>query len=98
MSLPQTNTAAGDAFVPLDPGALVSPGKPAEGNPTLRVLPRSPGEPQFTPLQFHGSLSHGQKSSGEPTLTLQRDGDRVTGIRIECGCGQVIELACSYDK
>lgn len=32
----------------------------------------------------------------EPVVTLQKDGDRVTGIRVECGCGQVIELACTY--
>jgi hypothetical protein len=35
-------------------------------------------------------------SAGEPAITLQREGDRVTHIRIQCACGQVIELACLY--
>jgi hypothetical protein len=33
----------------------------------------------------------------EPRVTLQRDGERVTGIRIQCSCGQLIELACVYE-
>lgn len=31
-----------------------------------------------------------------PVVTLQREGDRVTGIRITCRCGEVIDLACDY--
>ncbi len=33
---------------------------------------------------------------GDPTVTLERDGDRITGIRIECSCGRVTELTCVY--
>jgi hypothetical protein len=29
-------------------------------------------------------------------ITLKRTGDVVSGIRIQCGCGQVIDLACIY--
>lgn len=43
----------------------------------------------------HGSESGGGKVR-EPVVTLTKDGDKVTGIRIECGCGQVIDLACTY--
>lgn len=32
----------------------------------------------------------------QPEIILQRDGDRVTQIRIQCGCGQIIELGCQY--
>jgi hypothetical protein len=31
-----------------------------------------------------------------PTVTFERDGDRVTLIRIQCPCGNVFELACDY--
>ena len=31
-----------------------------------------------------------------PKVTLQRQSDVVSGIRIECSCGQVIELRCVY--
>jgi hypothetical protein len=34
----------------------------------------------------------------EPRVTLQRDGERVSAIRIQCSCGQVIELVCVYEK
>ncbi|HWD21206.1 MAG TPA: hypothetical protein VHB20_18205 [Verrucomicrobiae bacterium] len=32
----------------------------------------------------------------QPSVTLQRDGDKVTSIRIECSCGQIVDLACEY--
>jgi len=31
-----------------------------------------------------------------PKVTLQRQGDVVSAIRIQCPCGQVIELSCVY--
>jgi hypothetical protein len=32
----------------------------------------------------------------QPKVTMQREGDKVTSIRIECSCGQVIDLSCIY--
>lgn len=32
----------------------------------------------------------------EPKVSLQKEADRITGIHIECSCGQVIDLKCSY--
>jgi hypothetical protein len=55
--------------------------------------------PAFTPLRAHSPAACAETASPsarEPVVTLQKDGERVIGIRIECGCGQVIELACSY--
>ena len=40
--------------------------------------------------------THGIDACAKPEVTLQRNGDIVSGIRIQCGCGQVIELACVY--
>ena len=34
--------------------------------------------------------------AGKPQVTLRREGDRVTQIRVQCACGQVIELECVY--
>lgn len=39
------------------------------------------------------ALTHADKT---PQISLQRDGDKVVGIRIECSCGQVIQLDCLY--
>lgn len=40
--------------------------------------------------------AHAGNPSAKPTVTLQKDGDRVTHIRVQCGCGEVIELECAY--
>ncbi len=37
------------------------------------------------------------KKNCEPRVTVQRDGDRVTHLRVQCSCGQVLDLACVYD-
>lgn len=74
------------------------------------LLPRKPGStaggsssggptPAFTPLRAHASAPCANPTADpakEPVVTLQKDGERVTGIRIECACGQVIELTCTY--
>ena len=35
---------------------------------------------------------------GEPSVTFERDGDRVTLIKVQCPCGNVFELACDYSE
>lgn len=35
-------------------------------------------------------------SAPAPTVSLQRENGIVTSIRVECSCGQVIELSCAY--
>jgi len=32
----------------------------------------------------------------QPQISIQREGDRITCIRIQCSCGQLIELDCAY--
>ena len=46
------------------------------------------------PAAFHGA----EKKPCEPRVTVQRDGDRVTHLRIQCNCGQIMDLACVYDE
>lgn len=33
---------------------------------------------------------------GDPIITFERTGDRVARIKIQCPCGNTIELACDY--
>lgn len=92
-----SQSAAKETFVPFEPASAPGSGNstPASG---LKVMPKSEAGAAFTPLAA-SALAHGSGGSaahGKPVVTLQREGDRVTGIRIECTCGQVIELACSY--
>lgn len=42
------------------------------------------------------ACNKGDAPKAQPTVSLQKDGDRVTHIRIECSCGEIIELECSY--
>ena len=30
-------------------------------------------------------------------VVVKREGDKVTGIHIQCSCGQLIDLACVYN-
>ena len=34
--------------------------------------------------------------ASEVKVQLKRDGERISQIRIECRCGEVIELDCTY--
>jgi hypothetical protein len=43
------------------------------------------------------SAGHAQPSACEPRVTLQREADCITGIQIQCSCGQVIDLKCAYE-
>ena len=89
-------------FTPLVPSDSIAK------NSTSSEFPRPGGslgstDQRFSPLsaslvdrptENHGHLSVGV--SAKPKVSLQRDGDRVTQIRIQCVCGQVIELDCLY--
>lgn len=89
--------SAADAFVPFDPTSATE-ARASTAPAGFKVVPKSGSSPDFTPLQVPG-VPHVHATGGpggKPIITLERDGERVTGIRIECGCGQVIELACSY--
>ena len=68
-----------------------------------QIAPSGPAAHGFAPLTAAGvERSRPAKepdhpvSGPPPQVTLQRDGERVTQIRIQCGCGQVIELDCEY--
>jgi hypothetical protein len=84
-----------DSFVPLV-AAPVSNLAPALL--PLKVLSQGQTEAKalFEPLAAAGRAEQPAKACGRPSVTLQRQGEFVSGIRIECSCGQVIELACGY--
>jgi hypothetical protein len=62
----------------------------------LHVTIVNPSE-KLQPFQPLGRAGHGAGQC-EPRVTLQRDGDRISAIHIQCACGQVVELACVYEK
>jgi hypothetical protein len=65
----------------------------------MKVLSPAESKSVFAPLLAGASAGAGNTplmACGQPKLTLQRQGDAVSVIRVECGCGQVIELKCVY--
>ena len=93
--------ASPDEFVPFHPAAAAAASRrgttPDAG---LRVVPPAEPAPAFAPLHSSGPPHpHSAPSpTAKPIVTLQREGERISGIRIECSCGQVIDLACSYEQ
>jgi hypothetical protein len=90
-----------EAFVPL---AAASP-RPASERREFRATVISPSS-QAQPFQSIAAAAAVIPSAanpaahvahGEPKVTLQRNGNQVTGIHIQCSCGQVMELSCVYD-
>lgn len=79
-------------FVPLNASA---PPMRDRAEFKVKVLKDAPNTRPFQPLGRPSAPGHGNPAC-EPKVTLQREGDRVTGIHIQCTCGQVIELDCQY--
>ena len=88
-----------ESFVPLTAA-------PAAAGPREFQVGIIPRDGQFRPFQSlekkpvapgETALSDGKKYC-EPRISVQRDGDRVTSIRVQCTCGQVMDLACVYDE
>jgi hypothetical protein len=84
-----------NAFVPLTHAAAPAP---EHGDFRVTVLSPADRAASFQPL---GSLrtagSNSTSANAEPRLTVDRDGDRISVIRLQCTCGQTHELACSYE-
>ena len=74
-------SADSTASIPGQPGSRQSPFTPLPRKSSPTALPGSPADSAAHPA---------------PTVTLKRDGDRVTQIQIRCPCGQLIELDCVY--
>jgi hypothetical protein len=82
---PAILSGAGHAFTPLSfKSASFAAGKTAPGA-NGHGLTASPAPPPPTP-----------QNCPPPKVTLQRQGDVVSAIRVQCSCGQVIELSCVY--
>lgn len=82
-----------EPFLPLSHAAVSGS---TTGGAGFRVTIVKEGEDlqSFQPLGRGAKV--GSMGQCEPCVTLKRDGDRVSAIRIQCSCGQIVELACVY--
>ena len=87
-----------ESFVPLTaapaPGdradyrvTVISPSGLVQGFQALQTS--APSAPAAAAASPHGC---------EPRVSVQRDGERVMSIHIQCSCGQALDLACVYPE
>jgi len=80
-------------FVPF---SALGPGGAPVGTGSLAKVAggAKPGE-AFQSLTESSLLTRVTPQSGhEPKVTLEREGNRVTRIKVQCVCGNIIELDC----
>lgn len=86
-----------DAFVPL----TTAPISDERREFRVTVIPQAGQSRTFHSLEQLAPAPDSpanHKKVCEPRVSVQRDGDRVSGIRIQCNCGQVMDLACHYEE
>jgi hypothetical protein len=88
-----------DTFIPMRPAVLYGAGNeftplPSRLAPSaaVKAVPADAGHAAPAPATPPAPA----QNCAPPKVTLQRQGDVVSSIRIQCGCGQVIELKCVY--
>jgi hypothetical protein len=62
----------------------------------LTILPQAHPAGPALPGPALPAAAGTQPGAQEPQVTLERDGDRITRITIQCACGQILELNCAY--
>jgi hypothetical protein len=88
MTTPRT-----DEFVP-----LVATAQPRDTREfQITVIPQSGNAQPFQSLEKKPANGSSIRN-GEPQLSVQRDGNKVTNIRIQCNCGQTHDIACVYEE
>ena len=87
-----------ESFVPL----TTLPDSSEQREFRIAVIPRSEGTQSLHSLEHPAGepplAGSGAEKICEPRVFLQTDGDRITNIRVQCSCGQVMDLACVYDQ
>ena len=89
-------STAQEGFVPL---AMAQPNQGVKQDFRILLAP-SPEKARSlrdsAPAPDAGPGPHVSPEKCQPRVVLHRDGGRVMGIHIQCSCGQVIDLSCSY--
>ncbi|MFO1497071.1 MAG: hypothetical protein U1G07_01515 [Verrucomicrobiota bacterium] len=63
----------------------------------FQPLPDSIGLTPILPTKPAASAPAAHACAGTaPSVALERNGDQISRIRIQCACGHVIELDCVY--
>ena len=88
---------ATSSFVPFEPGTGGADHSGDLGFTPTVVSATEGATPTGSKASSAPAHQHsGPEANAKPVVTLQRTGDKITSIRIECLCGQIIDLNCSY--
>lgn len=91
--MPETFTPLSTAMFSRN-GSLSLPSAPATGSAAASAIASASAPAEISAAS--ASITAPANCSGKPVVTLQRNGDVVTAIKVQCTCGQVIELNCQY--
>jgi hypothetical protein len=84
-----------DQFVPLVPTMPAAESREFQ----ITIIPQGEQAQSFQNSAPAGGDPASPHKHGGPTLSLQRDnGGRITRIKIQCNCGQLIEVECVYQE
>jgi hypothetical protein len=67
--------------------------------PAASSVPRQAVAGSFAPMNLkgpHDSPANACTPGGQLKVELKRDGERITQIRLQCRCGDLIEIDCEY--
>jgi len=88
------NESRAEKFVPLQAAATASRNR---GDFQVTVLSQTDQAQTLQPVVEKSTVAPTHQSPAcEPKISLQREGERITAIQIECTCGRIIELGCVY--
>jgi hypothetical protein len=91
-------TTGTDLFIPLAVGPAAK-GKMEEFHLLVAAHPEKARRLSDSNLAGIGVAAGSAVPVGcEPRITVQKEGECITGIHIQCSCGQVIDLKCAYSK
>jgi hypothetical protein len=80
------------------PFPAASSASPATRPPQPTFAPVVPTAPQGTniPPISNPAATQGKAKACAPVVDVEREGERITRIRIKCSCGELIEIDCQY--
>lgn len=83
-------------FAPLNPSSFrkadASSGKLL--NTTVEGIPNQSFQPvAFPKTETNPSRAH---ADHKPGVTCEREGDVIKKIRVQCSCGEIMEILCNY--
>jgi len=89
-AIPRPSTSFRLKVLPSQEGSSFSPAAAQPANVISLSIPGGPKPPAAA------APARAEHDHGLPTVQLQREGDKITGIQITCSCGGLIKLDCVY--